>query len=101
MILKYFPQFFDDMVFGTELKRGKPYPDIFLKAAELLGCDPKECLAVEDSGNGLTAAKRAGMPCLVIPNQITRYCEFEGYYQLAESLEEVNLDDIIKDYGRF
>lgn len=93
----------DFEVFSTaELsKQVKPAPDIFLKAAELLGCDPKECLAVEDSGNGLTAAKRAGMPCLVIPNQITRYCEFEGYYQLAESLEEVNLDDIIKDYGRF
>ena len=93
----------DFKVFSTaELsKQVKPAPDIFLKAAELLGCDPKECLAVEDSGNGLTAAKRAGMPCLVIPNQITRYCEFEGYYQLAESLEEVNLDDIIKDYGRF
>ena len=41
------------------------------------------------------------MPCLVIPNQITKYCEFEGYYQLAESLEEVNLDDMIKDYDRF
>ena len=93
----------DFEVFSTaELsERVKPAPDIFLKAAELLGCDPKECLAVEDSGNGLTAAKRAGMPCLVIPNQITKYCEFEGYYQLAESLEEVNLDDMIKDYDRF
>lgn len=78
----------------------KPEPDIFLKAAELLNCIPEECLAVEDSGNGLLAARRAHMPCLVVPNQITKYCDFTGYYQLAESLEVVNLDEIIADFDR-
>lgn len=78
----------------------KPEPDIFLKAAELLNCIPEECLAVEDSGNGLLAAKRAHMPCLVVPNQITKYCDFKGYYRLAESLEEVNLNEIIADYEK-
>lgn len=81
-------------------ERVKPAPDIFLKATELLGCKPEECLAIEDSGNGLLAAKRANMPCLVVPNQITRHCDFEGYYQLVESLEKVSLDEIMKDYDK-
>ena len=76
----------------------KPAPDLFLKAAELLGCSVQECLAVEDSGNGLLSAKRAHMPCLIVPNPITRYDQFQDYYQMADSLEEVVLDEIIQDF---
>lgn len=42
-------QYFDDMVFGTEIERGKPYPDIFLKAAEKAHAAPADCLVLEDS----------------------------------------------------
>ena len=47
-------------IYGDMVERGKPEPDIFLKAAELIGQDPKECLVLEDSAPGLLAGKAAG-----------------------------------------
>lgn len=52
---------FDAALSGEEVERGKPEPDIFLKTAELLGVPPQACLAIEDSRNGILAARRAGM----------------------------------------
>lgn len=57
-------QYFDKKVSGHEVKAGKPAPDVFLKAAEHLGVLPEECLVVEDSYNGIRAAKAAGMQCI-------------------------------------
>ncbi len=89
---------FDAFSTADTCKQVKPAPDIFLKAAQLLGCCPEECLAVEDSGNGLLAARKANMPCLIVPNQITKYCDFQGYYKMVHSLEEVDLDKVIQDF---
>ncbi len=47
-------------IYGDMVERGKPEPDIFLKAAELIGQDSKECLVLEDSTTGLLAGKAAG-----------------------------------------
>lgn len=47
-------------IYGDMVERGKPEPDIFLKAAELIGQDSKECLVLEDSAPGLLAGKAAG-----------------------------------------
>lgn len=49
-----------------DVERGKPAPDPFLRAAELLGVDPKECLVVEDAPGGLAAAKAAGCATLAV-----------------------------------
>jgi HAD superfamily hydrolase (TIGR01509 family) len=57
-------------VCGDEVPRGKPDPDPYLRAAELLGVAPEECLAVEDSPTGATAAERAGAAVLVVPCEI-------------------------------
>ena len=84
---------------ATSATEKKPAPDLFLKAAEMLGVTPEECLAVEDSGNGLISANRAGMPCLLVPNQITRHCDFGSCYRRAAYLEETDLDEIIRDYA--
>ena len=46
-------QYFDDMVFGTEIERGKPWPDIFLKVAEKAHAAPADCLVLEDSEAGI------------------------------------------------
>ncbi len=61
-------QHFHTTVSGEDMKAGKPDPGIFLKAAELAGVDPQDCLVVEDSYNGVTAAKRAGMKCIGFVN---------------------------------
>lgn len=60
--------FFDAIVSGTELERSKPAPDIFLKAAEGLNIEPGACLVIEDSRNGVAAAKAAGMKCIGFHN---------------------------------
>lgn len=52
---------FDVIVSSEELKRGKPAPDIYLRAAELLGVEPTACIAVEDSAPGVQSAHAAGM----------------------------------------
>jgi HAD superfamily hydrolase (TIGR01509 family) len=53
-------------VAGDEVTRGKPAPDGYLAAARLLGVDPRDCVAVEDSQAGIDAAKDAGMPVLAV-----------------------------------
>lgn len=60
--------FFDDFVFGSEVKRGKPYPDIFLKACEKLNIKPKEAIVLEDSEAGIQAASDAHIPVICIPD---------------------------------
>lgn len=59
---------FCQVITGDAVKNSKPSPDIFLKSAELLKVLPEECVVFEDSNNGVTAAKRAGMKCVGIRN---------------------------------
>ena len=54
---------FDAFISGLNCSQGKPWPDIFLNAAKALNKKPAECIVIEDSANGVTAAKRAGMFC--------------------------------------
>jgi HAD superfamily hydrolase (TIGR01509 family) len=56
------------MVYGDDLERGKPAPDIYLRAAELLGVSPAHCLGIEDSGNGIRALRAAGMKIIAAPS---------------------------------
>ncbi|MGJ7045827.1 HAD family hydrolase [Thermoanaerobacterium thermosulfurigenes] len=53
--------YFDELVSGDFVKRSKPYPDIFLYAAEKLNVAPERCIVIEDSNKGVLAAKSAGM----------------------------------------
>jgi HAD superfamily hydrolase (TIGR01509 family) len=56
---------FDPHIFSaSQVKRGKPAPDVFLFAASQMGHDPSECIVIEDSVNGVMAARRAGMRVL-------------------------------------
>lgn len=60
--------YFDVIVCGDQIERSKPEPDIYLKAAELLGLAPEVCYAVEDSKNGLLSAHRAGCQVIMVPD---------------------------------
>jgi beta-phosphoglucomutase-like phosphatase (HAD superfamily) len=55
-------------VSSEEVAAGKPAPDVYLRAAELMGLDPRSCAAVEDSSNGLRSAAAAGMRVIAVPN---------------------------------
>ncbi len=62
-------ELFGATVSSEEVPRGKPSPDVYLEAARRLGVDPTTCIAVEDSHNGIRAAKAAGMACVAIPDE--------------------------------
>lgn len=93
-------QYFDALSTVDLVENAKPAPDIYLKAAELLGVGPEECLVIEDSANGILAADRAGMRCLIVPNATTRSMDFSGAYQVLDSLEDIDLDQILQDYEK-
>ncbi|MGW0179509.1 HAD family hydrolase [Nocardia sp. NPDC003345] len=61
---------FDVSVCGDEVPHGKPDPGVYLRAARLLGVDPGDCVAVEDSATGVAAAAAAGCGVLVVPCEI-------------------------------
>jgi HAD superfamily hydrolase (TIGR01509 family) len=62
---------FSAVVSSNEVARGKPAPDVYRAAADKLGVEPADAVAVEDSGNGMLAAKAAGMAVIAIPNPST------------------------------
>ncbi len=57
---------FSVVMSGDEVARGKPEPDVFLAVARALGMAPGECVVIEDSRNGMIAARRAGMRCVAL-----------------------------------
>ncbi len=66
--LEHLGKFFGAVVTDSEIKRGKPEPDIFLRAAELLNVRPEECWVIEDSRPGVAAGLAAGMRVIAITN---------------------------------
>jgi HAD superfamily hydrolase (TIGR01509 family) len=83
--------FFDVIVTGDEVQRGKPHPDIYLRAADKLGIVPEACLVIEDALSGVTAAKAAKMRVAAIPD--TRFVDRRRYEKEADyvlgSLSEI------------
>ena len=61
---------FDAVIGGNQIENGKPAPDIYLKAAQILNVDPQHCVALEDSPNGVIAAHSAGMHVIQIPELV-------------------------------
>jgi beta-phosphoglucomutase-like phosphatase (HAD superfamily) len=75
------------MLSNQDVKKSKPAPDIYLKAAELLNLRPDECLVVEDNQHGIAAATAAGTHILVVgsvtdvnyQNILARIAQIEGF----------------------
>ncbi len=82
---------FSIVVSSDEVVHGKPEPDVYLCAAERLGVDPERCLVVEDSYNGVLAAKAAGMAVVLVPNRSIPPAE--GAAALADAVV-ARLDDL-------
>ena len=82
--------YFDTLCFGSQVERGKPWPDIFLKAAEKAHAAPADCLVLEDSEAGIQAAHAAGIDVLCVPDM---KMPAESYQQMTaamlKSLDEV------------
>ncbi len=82
---------FDVIVSGKDVASGKPAPDIYLKAALLLGANPENCVVLEDSRTGVEAAKAARMKVIAIPNQYTDEQDFTDADLVLPSLKHIDL----------
>ena len=81
---------FNCIVFGQEVSESKPSPEICLLAAKRLQVTPNDCVVIEDSPLGVTAAKTAGMKCLAVTNTHRRE-DLEEADRVVDSLEDVDL----------
>eukprot|EP00123_Amoebidium_parasiticum_P020351 comp48248_c0_seq1/m.47616 comp48248_c0_seq1/g.47616 ORF comp48248_c0_seq1/g.47616 comp48248_c0_seq1/m.47616 type:complete len:226 (-) comp48248_c0_seq1:583-1260(-) len=75
---------------AQNLRYGKPHPEVYLLCADKLGVDPTHCIALEDSVNGVIAAKAARMRCFAVPEFLPPSPKFQIADVVLESLLEVN-----------
>ncbi len=75
----------------------KPAPDVFLRAIELLGASPDHTVVVEDSHNGVTAARSAGLRSIVVPNPLVRHLEFPEATLRLDALDHRHPDDLLDE----
>ena len=81
--------FFPRIFCRTDGYAVKPNPALFLAAQQFLALPPEQCLVVEDSENGIRAAKNAGIPCVAIPNRLTALCDLSAADMHMSSLAEL------------
>ncbi len=79
---------FPIIVGGDDVAHGKPAPDIFLRCAELLGVPPERCAVIEDSANGVLAARRAGMAAIGLRTAATATLTLEGCLAIVDSFAD-------------
>ena len=76
-------------------RQAKPEPDTYVAACAALGVEPQRALAVEDSAHGLTAAKRAGLLCVVVPNSLTKSLDLSAADLRLDSLADCSLQEAV------
>ena len=82
---------FDAVLGGDDVSRGKPEPDIYVKAAERLGVPPAECIAIEDSPVGISAAVASGAYTIAVRTEYTRNLDVSQAHTVLETLEDFDL----------
>lgn len=80
---------------SDHVARAKPDPELYLKTAAHFGLSPGECLAIEDSFNGVTAAKAAGCYCIATPNPMTAAMDLSAADRVVGSLAELSLESVL------
>lgn len=85
------PDLFDCIRTAEDVTHTKPYPDLYLSVLEGLGISNKEAVAIEDSPNGIRAAKAAGIFCVAVPNEITSRLDLSSADRVIHSLADYTL----------
>ncbi len=80
---------FATVVAGDDVTRKKPSPDVYLEVLGRLGCGARDCLAIEDSANGLKAASSAGIAVLISRSEYFRDDDFSGALAVVDDLTEL------------
>ena len=80
--------YFDKIICGDKVSHSKPHPEIYLKAAEMLGVPPEECYVLEDSHNGIKSAFAAGMKPIMVPDLLPYNEEIRQMNPVATSKQD-------------
>lgn len=94
-----FRDIFDTVTCRGDGMRAKPSPDIYVAAVASLGVAPGEAVAIEDSRNGIAAAKAAGLRCVAVPNELTSEQDLSAADLRLGSLAEMPLEGILARLG--
>ena len=87
---------FDSIKTADEVPLTKPNPDLYLAVLAELGITPREAVAIEDTPNGMLAAKRAGLFCIAVPNQVTRHLPALHADLTLDSLEQLPIGELLE-----
>ena len=87
--------FWDAVLTRDDVARTKPAPDLYIAAAKALDVHPSQALALEDSPNGIAAAKDAGLRCVAVPNALTRDLDVSRADLRVSSLAEMPLERLL------
>ncbi|MFC4601841.1 HAD family hydrolase [Cohnella hongkongensis] len=86
--------YFEVIRSSDDVKRVKPDPELYLLAVEALGVKPGEAVAIEDSMNGLRAAKAAGLWGLAVPNGVTKQMDFSEADLIVDGLDRTTFEQV-------
>ena len=87
---------FSSITTRDDVAQVKPDPELYLESAERLGVSPRACVVIEDSFNGVTAAKRAGMACVVVPNPMTAHMDLAQADLRLDALSDLPLPAMLR-----
>jgi len=87
-------KFIDVFINGEIVSKGKPDPEIFLIAAKEMGLKPADCIVVEDTRNGVLAAKKAGMKCIGYRNKNSGVQDLSAADLIVSSYKELTPEDV-------
>lgn len=85
---------FDAVCVREDVQQTKPHPELYVLALERLGAAPGEAFAIEDSPNGVTAAKAAGMRCVAVPNPLTAQMTIDHADMRVASLADISFAEM-------
>lgn len=91
--------YFDSINTADDVEKVKPDPALYIRAMASLNVKGHETLTFEDSLNGLNAAKAAGAYCVIVPNSVTSFMNFEHEDLRISSMDEVELTDILARFN--
>lgn len=87
-----FLKYFDFIITREEYNKAKPSPEPYLAGIKKSGYSAEDCIAVEDTERGLTAALAAGLDTIIIPNQLTKGNAFEGAKLVLDNISSLNYE---------
>ncbi|HEX3629353.1 MAG TPA: HAD family hydrolase [Candidatus Dormibacteraeota bacterium] len=89
-------EMFDTVVCREDVEKTKPDPALYRVAVARLECVPAEAVALEDSSNGIRAAKAAGLFCVAVPNPLTASMDLRAADLRLESLDRLSLAELLE-----